>query len=304
MLNIQPTGEILGATITGVDLSRPLSEGEFAAILCALGEHAVLRFPNQPIDAAALRDFSRRFGELQKASSLGASEPGIPEVSILSNIVENGRRIGIPDAGQDWHTDMTYNRVPGFVNVLVAHKVPVRDGKVLGATEFRDTRAAWDDLPAEVKARLESATATHDLNKYWEHMRRNKGSPRPPLTEEQRRARPPVQHPVALTHPISGRKVLYVNPGFTDFIDGWPRAESDAMLARLFEHVLQEKYRYVFRWTVGDVLLWDHLSTWHYAVPDYGPDEHRLMKRCQVMADRVFDAEWLRAALAARSAAA
>ena len=303
MLSIQPTGEVLGATVTGVDLSRPLSNADFAAILRALGEHAVLRVPGQPIDATALRGFSRRFGELQKASSLGASEPGVPEVSILSNIVKDGRRIGIPDAGQDWHTDMTYNGVPGFVNVLVAHEVPVRDGMVLGATEFRDTRAAYDDLPEDLKARLAGATATHDLDKYWEHMRREKASPRPPLTEEQRRAMPPVHHPVVLPHPISGRKVLYVNPGFTDFIDGWPREESDAMLARLFEHVLQEKYRYVFRWSVGDMLLWDHLSTWHYAVPDYGPDDRRLMKRCQVMADKVFTPEFLHTALGATVAA-
>ncbi len=304
MPNIEPTGDILGTTVTGIDLARPVSDADFAAILRALGEHAVLRFPNQPIDAAALRGLAQRFGPLQRGNNLGTSEPGIPEVSILSNIVENGRRIGVPDAGQDWHTDMTYNRVPGFVNILVGHRVPVRDGTVLGATEFRDTRAAWDDLPDELKARLDGATATHDLNKYWEHMRRDKGSERPPLTAEQRRAKPPVHHPVALTHPISGRKILYVNPGFTDCIDGWPRAESDATLERLFAHVLQEKHRYVFRWTVGDVLLWDHLSTWHFAVPDYGPDEHRLMKRCQVMADKVLDPAWLRAALGAQPAAA
>src|SRR5687768_14393180 len=236
MLTIEPGNAILGARVTGADLNRPLSDDDFACLLRALGQYGVLCFPNQPIEAAALRAFSSRFGDLQVISgNQDRVEPGMPEVSILSNILENGRRIGIPDAGQDWHTDMTYNRVPGFVNVLVAHEVPVRDRRVLGATEFRDTRAAYDDLPEDLKARLAGATATHDLNKYWEHMRREKASPRPPLTEEQRRAKPPVHHPVVLTHPISGRKILYVNPGFTDFIDGWPREESDAMLTRLFE---------------------------------------------------------------------
>jgi taurine dioxygenase len=229
-------------------------------------------------------------------------EPGFPEVSLLSNIVENGRYIGIPDAGQDWHTDMTYNRVMGYVNVLVAKQVPVRDGKPLGATEFANTRAAYDDLPGEIKARLAHATATHDWNHFHEVMRR-KGSKRPALTEAQRRERPPVSHPVFLTHPVSGRKVIYVNPGFTVKIDGFDPEASRALLDLLFAHVLQPKYRYAHHWSVGDVLVWDHLSTWHCAVADYTPQEFRLMKRCQVLADKVFDPAFLESTLRAHAPA-
>jgi taurine dioxygenase len=297
MLTIQHHDTSLGATVTGVDLARPLSDADFASVLHALGTRGVLRFPDQPIDAAALRRFSARFGELQVISSAkGRTEPGMPEVSILSNVVENGRPIGIPDAGQDWHTDMTYNRVVGFVNVLVALKVPVRDGRALGATEFANTQAAYDDLPESVKTRLEHATATHDWNNFHELMRM-KGSTRPALTEEQRRERPPVSHPLFLTHPITGRKVIYANPGFTVRINELDAAESRSTLDFLFSHVLKPGYRYVHHWRVGDVLLWDHVGTWHYAVPDYGAHEHRLMKRCQVLADRVFDPEFVRSAL-------
>jgi taurine dioxygenase len=300
MLTIVPNRhEVLGATVTGIDLHQPVSDADFGRILRALGEHGVLRFPNQLLEAAELRDFSARFGELQLSSGLGFHEPGIPEVSILSNIVRDGRNIGIPDAGQDWHTDMTYNRVPGFVNALVAHEVPMRDGQVLGATDFCNTIAAYDDLSDALKQRLAGRTATHDLNKYWEHMRRDKASPRPPLTPEQRAKRPPVEHPVFLTHPITGRTVLYVNPGFTDFINGIDRAESDAILEALFAHILQPRYRYTHRWQRHDLLLWDHIGSWHYAVPDYRPDEHRLMKRCQVMANKVFDPAFVQGALAA-----
>src|SRR3977135_591528 len=105
MLNIEPGHATLGARVTGADLARPLSDADFARVLWALAQHGVLCFPNQPIEAAALRTFSARFGELQVISSGNASrsEPGMPEVSILSNIVENGRPVGIPDAGQDWH---------------------------------------------------------------------------------------------------------------------------------------------------------------------------------------------------------
>ena len=120
-------------------------------------------------------------------------------------------------------------------------------------------------------------------------MRRRPGSQRPPLSEEQRRNRPPAVHPVFLTHPITGQTVLYCNPGYAIRINELDEAESDRVLARLFEHQLQPKYQYTHRWTEGDVLVWDHIGTLHNAIADYGPDEHRLMKRCQVMADRIFD---------------
>ena len=299
MLRIEPGVASLGARATGVDLARPLSDSDFSAVVRALADYGVVCFPNQPIEAAALRAFSSRFGGLQGMSSGNKDrcEPGFPEVSILSNVIENGRPIGIPDAGQDWHTDMTYNRVMGYVNVLVAKKVPVRDGKVLGATEFTDTQAAFEDLPPDVKARLAGATATHDWNKFHELMRA-KGSARPALTDAQRRERPPVSHAVFLTHPVSRRKMIYVNPGFTVGIDGLAPAESSKLLEFLFEHVLKPQYRYTHHWAVGDVLVWDHLRTWHCAIGDYTATEHRLMKRCQVLADRVFDPGFLEPARA------
>lgn len=297
MLKIEPNNVILGAQVTGVDLTAPVADADFAQILKALGNYGVLCFPSQLIDAATLRTFSARFGELQIISR--KTEPGMPEVSILSNVVENGVAIGLPDAGQDWHTDMTYNRIPGFVNVLVAHRVPMRNGQVLGGTEFTNTQAAYDGLPDTVKTKLANATAIHDWNFFQEHMRITKGSKRPPLTEAQKAQRPPVPHPVFLTHPITGRKIIYVNPGFAVRIEGMAESDSRETLDYLFAHVLQAKYRYTHHWTVGDVLVWDHLGTWHCALADYNADEYRLMKRCQVMADKVFDPDFLRVALAA-----
>jgi taurine dioxygenase len=300
LIAFEPTGGILGATVRGVDLSRPLSDGDFAEILLGLGTHGVLRFPAQRLEAVHLRDFAQRFGLIQATLTGRHHEPGMAEVGILSNVIENGEPIGITDAGQDWHTDMSYNPTIGFLNVLYAVKVPRRDGQVLGATAFVNTRAAYDDLSAELKTRLRDATATHDFNKFWENMRRRPGSYRAPMTEEQRRRRPPSTHPVFLTHPISGRTVLYCNPGYAIRINELDEAESDRVLAELFAHQLQERYLYTHRWTEGDVLVWDHIGTLHNAIADYRPDEHRLMKRCQVMADRIFDPEFLRAALARR----
>ena len=288
MTTIEPTGQILGATVRGVDLAKPLGDEDFATIVHALGRHGVLRFPEQHLEAAALRDFSRRFGSIQDMLT-GYHEPGMPEVGILSNVIENGRPIGLADAGQDWHTDMSYNPTIGFLNVLFAVKVPRRNGQVLGATMFVNTQAAWDELSADLKVRLADLTATHDFNKFWENMRRRPGSTRGPMTEEQRRRRPPSVHPVRLIHPISFRPVLYCNPGYAIRINELDPAESEQTLDTLFAHQLQPKFQYTHRWTEGDVLVWDHVGTLHNAIPDYGPDEHRLMKRCQVMADRVFE---------------
>ena len=304
MTAIEPTGQILGATVRGVDLSKPLSDADFAAILLALGRHGVLRFPDSRLEAVELRDFSRRFGRIQATLTGRHHEPGMPEVGFLSNIIENGEPIGITDAGQDWHTDMSYNETIGFLNVLYAVTVPRRNGQVLGATAFVNTQAAHDDLTPDVRTRLEGATATHEFNKFWENMRRRPGSLRAPLSEEQRRKRPPSVHPVFLTHPITGRRVLYCNPGYAIRINELDERESDRMLEMLFAHQLQPKYQYTHGWTEGDVLVWDHIGTLHNAIADYRPDEHRLMKRCQVMADRIFDPAFVREALSAVSAPA
>jgi taurine dioxygenase len=202
---------------------------------------------------------------------------------ILSNIVENGKPIGLADAGQDWHTDMSYSRTIALANVLYGVKIPRRDGKPLGSTEFANMHAAYDGLPAEMRRDLEGMTVLHDFNKFWEMMR-SRGSPRPPLTEAQKKARPPVSHPIFLTHPITGRRVLYANPGYSVRINELPQKQSEEMLEFLFEHQLKPEYRYAFHWQEGDVLMWEDIGTIHNAVADYGPDEHRLVKRCQVMA--------------------
>ena len=288
-MKVIPSGESLGARVEGLDLARPLQPPELQGVLQALGKYGVVRFPRQELTGRQLRDFSAQLGDLEiNVGSAGYQEPGIPEVMILSNIVENGRPIGLADAGQGWHTDMSYSRMIAFANVLYGIRIPQRDGKVLGATQFANTQAAYADLPAEVKRALDGKTALHDFNKFWEMMRREKGSKRPPLTEAQRKAKPPVSHPVFLRHPLTGNPVLYANPGYAIRINELPQKESDEMLEFLFRHQLQPKYIYTSHWEERDVLVWEDIGTIHNAVADYGPDEYRLVKRCQVMANRYF----------------
>jgi taurine dioxygenase len=296
MLTIEPTGAILGATVRGADLSQPLSDADFGQVLHALGQHGVLRFPDQQLNIGDVYRFSVQFGEVQGPSRVdpnGVADP-LANVGILSNIKENGAYIGSPDAGQDWHTDMSYRDIMGFVNVLYGIRIPRRAGKALGGTEFSNMHAAYDALPESVKTRLDGMTATHDFEKFWEHMRRDRNSGRPPMTEEQRKRRPPVVHPLFLTHPISGRKVLYCNPGYAIRINELSQAESDKMLDYLFQHQLEMRFRYTHEWNENDLLIWDHLGTIHRAIDDYGPDEIRLMRRCQVMATKVFEPDFLR----------
>jgi len=286
-MQVIPAGKLLGARIEGMDLSRSLSEKEVEEIIQAIGRYGVLCFPRQRLSARQQRDFAARFGELEVNVASGAyQEPGLPEVMILSNIVKDGKPIGLADAGQDWHTDMSYSKTIAFANVLHALQVPRRAGKVLGATEFSSMHAAYDALPQEMKTRLEGMTVLHDFNKFWDKMRNEKGSKRPPLTEAQKKAKPPVSHPIFLTHPITGRKVLYANPGYSMRINQLPEKESDEILEFLFEHQLKPEYRYRHEWTEGDLLMWENFGTIHNAIADYGPTEHRLVKRCQVMATR------------------
>ncbi len=283
-MKVTSSGETLGATIEWLDLAVPLTDEQFDRVVRTLGERGVVRFPGQKLSGRQLADFSARFGELEINVANAYQEPGLPQVMILSNMVENGRPIGLADAGQDWHTDMSYSGTIAFANVLYGIKIPRRDGQALGATEFSNMHAAYEGLPAEMKRDLEGMTVLHDFNKFWEMMRREKGSKRAPLTEAQKKAKPPVSHPIFLKHPITRRRVLYANPGYSMRINELPERVSEKTLRFLFEHQLRPEYCYSFRWQEGDVLMWEDIGTIHNAVADYGPDEHRLIKRCQVMA--------------------
>jgi taurine dioxygenase len=275
--------------VEDLDLSQPLSDEQFRQLEQALGKYGVLSYPKQNLTALQLKNFAQRFGELEVNVANSYQEPGLPEVMILSNkLDENGKPIGLSDAGQDWHTDMSYSKMIAFTNVLYGIEIPHRDGEPLGNTEFCSMHAAYEELPDEMKAKLEGMTVTHDFAKFWDKMRSQPGSNRKPLTEAQRAAKPPVIHPLFLTHPITGKKVLYANPGYSMRINELPEEESDRILAFLFKHQLQPKFQYKHRWSVGDVLMWDNMGTLHNAVPDYTPQEHRYIKRCQVMATRYF----------------
>ena len=284
-MEIVPSGQTLGARVEGVDLGIPLSDGDFRTVLRALGRHGVLCFPKQTFDTPALAAFARRFGDLEVNVANLYYEPGFPEIMILSNQTgADGKPVGLNDAGQGWHTDMSYSKDIALANILHARAVPMRNGKPVGETQFRDMHAAYDELPDEIKHKIEGRTATHDFEKFWEVMRLRPGSRRNPLTEEQKRKKPPVSQPLVRVHPLTGRKILYANPGYTMWIDGMERDESDRITEYLFRHQERAEFLHAHRWAVGDVLMWDNIGTVHNAIADYLPDEPRYMRRAQVMA--------------------
>ena len=284
-MKIRPGGGAMGARIEDIDLARPIAEDHFRDILRALGAYGVLCFPGQRIDTKHLAAFGRMFGELEINVANQFHEPGFPEVMVLSNMTAHGKPIGLADAGQGWHTDMSYSTEISLANVLYALKVPMR-GRPLGETQFRNMHAAYADLPSAIKSRLQGRTATHDFAKFWDMMRARPGSKRAALTPEQRAKKPPVSQPIFRMHPITGRAVLYCNPGYAMRIDGLPKAESAELLAFLFAHQEEEKYFHAHQWAEGDVLMWDNIGTVHNAVADYRSDEPRYIRRVQVMATK------------------
>lgn len=282
VLRVTRIGTHLGAEISGVDFTGSMDDATFAEIERAFYNESVVVFRGQPITEKQHIAFSRRFGNLEvHVSGARYLHPLHPEIRINSNIIENGKPIGATDAGQYWHTDLSYMRAPSKCSLLYAVEVPVRNGKPLGDTRFVSVTAAYDALVTEIKKRLEGLRAVHSYS-YRYYKLTDAGKQRPQLTEEQRARTPDVEHPVVVTHPYTGKKCLFVNEGFTTRIVGMPEAESHELLAGLFAHVRKPEFLYSHKWAVGDLLVWDNLSTQHFAVADYALPLRRKMQRTTV----------------------
>ncbi|MDR9835663.1 TauD/TfdA dioxygenase family protein [Herbaspirillum huttiense] len=257
---IRPFDAPLGAEIVGLDLNLPVSAQELARIRGALVEHGVVVFREQRITPQQHIDFSRRFGPLQVHVLNRFHLAGHPEILIVSNVVENGKPIGLVDAGADWHSDLSYMPKPSLGALLHSQELPAERGDTL----YANTAAAWDSLPAALKTQLEGKRAVHSY--VYRYERLSKLSPwRQPLTQQQIDEVPPVEHPVVITHPESGRKILFVSEGFTSHIIGIPRDESDALLKELHAHITRPENVYTHQWQAHDMVFWDNRSTQHYA---------------------------------------
>jgi len=277
-MKVQRSSAPLGAEILDLDLSRELDHRTFREIVDGLHEHEVIFFRNQHLTPEQHVAFSRRWGDLENHVRQDCCRPGFPEIFVVSNVLENGRPIGSQDAGLFWHSDLCYLQEPSRGSLFYAREVPVdAQGRPVGDTMFASGTAAYEALPEADKRKLAGLKAVNSYAKGY--YRDRKSGPRKPLSEEQKNRTPDVAHPVVRTHPYTGKKSLFLNEGYTASIVGLDASDSDALLARLFEHSTRPEFVYRHQWRVGDFLIWDNCSTQHRAVIDYQLPQRRLMER-------------------------
>ncbi len=273
-LTVTPRDGGFAAELRGVDLARPLSPEIQTELRQIHWRHPVLSIPGQQLDGEAFLKFANLFGPPDIDIHVQQfAEKGNPALVYLTNIDADGK----PDPasagrGTVWHTDSTYKAAPCAHTVLYALQIPSQGG----GTIFADMARAYDALPAETKARIEDLRAVHSFGQ----------GPAEggiiPLTPEQRKAMPPVKHPIVRTHPHSGRKSLYVNPLHCCGIVGMEDKPAIDLLMDLFEHALQPKFQYHHTWRVGEVVIWDQRCTMHRGAGDAPPNEPRVLMRTKI----------------------
>lgn len=281
-MQITNTPNVIGAHITGVDLAR-IADAEFGRIEAAFDERGVVCIRDQHLTEAQLLAFARRFGGVEPHFLKHYTHPQHPEILLISNIKENGKGIGHADAGSVWHTDMSYTDRPPRATLLYALEVPMENGRALGDTRFSSAAAAYDGLPADMKRRIAGLRAVHQVA--GRRAKTGTGKEDQALRSEQ----PAVVHPVARTHPRTGRKCLYVSKGECESIEGMSREEALALIDDLADRIVEDRFGYTHHWQVHDLLMWDNCTVQHLATFDYKwPQHRRLMQRVNVGGSATF----------------
>ncbi|MBD8594254.1 taurine dioxygenase [Pseudomonas sp. CFBP 8758] len=275
-LHITPLNPTIGAVIEGVDPSRELTPAQQREIDAALLAHQVLFWRDQPLTPFQQARLAQQFGDLH-VHPIYPSVPGQPDVLVLDTAVTDVRDNAI------WHTDVTFLAEPAMGAILTAQQVPPFGGDTCWASGI----AAFEALSRPMQALLDGLTATHDFAKSFPLERFGNDAQALARWEQTRRQHPPLSHPVVRTHPVSGRKALFVNDGFTTHINELSTAESQALLDLLFAHSTRPEFCVRWQWRQGDVAFWDNRVTQHYAIDDYRP-QRRVMHRATIMGDRPY----------------
>lgn len=276
-----------GAEFIDIDLAHPLSDADFDRIVKALHEQALVCLRNQNFMPQQHVDFSRRFGELEVHVQSSFHLKGYPEIYCISNCLdEDGKPLGLAEAGRVWHTDLSYMAEPSRCSLLHALEVPHDDeGQPLGDTIFANARLSYAALPDATRAKLQGLKAVHSYRQVYEKIVAVSKPGRQglkPLTEEQKNKVPPATHPLVIAHPFTGEPILFCNDGITERILGLSEAEGQALLAELCAHTVKPEFTYAHKWRVGDLLIWDNIQTQHLAVDDYWLPQRRRMQRTTV----------------------
>ena len=263
-LDVRPVGPAVGAEILGVDLGEPLPGETLRAVRETLADRGVVFFRDQVLTAEQHIAFARQFGDIN-INRFFAKLPEHPEIALVAKEKHHTRNIG-----GGWHTDHSYDLAPALGSVLYAREVPPMGGDTLFASMY----AAYDALSDGLKQTLRGLRAVHSSRHVF-GVERGDLKGRIGNTEL---ATQDAVHPVVIDHPESGRKALYVNPGFTVRVEGWTDEESRSLLDYLYLHAQKPEFTCRFQWREGSIAFWDNRSTWHYAANDY-QGERRLMHR-------------------------
>lgn len=271
MIDIRPVNPCLGAYVSGVDLKKPLDKADRDAIEAALLRHHVLFFRDQDISPDEHLAFARQFGKID-VPPFRPKYGENPEMIVLDQQAPKG------EGADEWHSDNTFAAEPPMGSILRAVKLPSLGGDTLWA----NMHAAYDALSAPIRRLVDELQAVHDITK---PLRRAiaAGHSEANLAEVQAQW-PPVVHPVARTHPVTGKKALFVNGNSTTHIVGLSERESESLLRLLIDHVRDPVFQVRFQWDLHSVAFWDNRSVQHYAVPDY--NERRIMNRVTLVGDR------------------
>ena len=285
-VEIVPSNRIIGAEVRGVDV-RHADERTMLTVRDALLRYSVVVLRDQELEPADQLAFMDRLYPLRPPEQLFTTFAleEHPAVVVVSNIVENGRQIGINDAGIWWHTDVCFFPDPDLFASLYALEVPQREGIPLGATNYVSTSAAYDALSEDDKVQLKDRKVVQSYVASLEKMERLGLLQRQHKVDEIRITTPDREQDVIRIHPISARKCIYVNESYSASIVDMDPDESQSTLARLFEHVSQDRFKFVHEWQVGDLLIWDNIATQHLATFDYG-DIPRRLHRCSTAGPR------------------
>ena len=255
-----PIADSFAAQITDIDLREPISANTQAAIEEALVEHHVLVFRDQDLDAQQQNDFTLNFGEIESHVIRRRDGGRTPLVHVISNLDETGKPTLKPHSFGNyyWHTDKSYHDIPSFATLLHAKILPPTGGD----TQFTNMYLGYEHLSEARKQQLEGLRVVHS----WEASRINTGNR--PASEEEKRERPPVEHPLVRTHPVSGRKLLYIGM-HTSHVVGMPHDEGKALLTELLELCTQPQCIYTHQWRAGDLVMWDNRCLVHRALDNY-----------------------------------
>lgn len=275
-MQVRPVARALGAVVEGVDLSQELSQADVTRLGELLVQHQILFFRDQPITPQQQARFAARFGTLHV-------HPIYPVLADLPEIMLIDTHPGFLPDNDNWHTDVTFSQTPPMAGILAAKRLPSTGGDTL----WSSCSAVYETLSDPMQRFLEGLTAQHSVAKSFPAERWANDPANKERYERAVAKHPPVNHPVVRTHPVSGRRGLFVNEGFTTRINELSAQESQALLNFLFAQAGRPELTVRWNWRVNDIAFWDNRVTQHYAIADYLP-ERRTMHRATVNGDKPF----------------